>query len=105
MSHHGADDVALAHLSRADPVLARLICCQPGLNPRAWLDDLPAMDAFGALIFQVAGQQLSVRATRRIIDRLQGEILPGDLALRRAIEHAHRLGHLPRSTPAVNVGT
>ncbi len=28
------------------------------------------MDAFGALIFQVIGQQLSVRATRRILDRL-----------------------------------
>lgn len=28
------------------------------------------MDAFGALVFQVIGQQLSVRATRRILDRL-----------------------------------
>lgn len=30
------------------------------------------MDAFGALVFQVAGQQLSVPATRRILDRLRG---------------------------------
>jgi DNA-3-methyladenine glycosylase II len=28
------------------------------------------MDAFGALVFQVIGQQLSVRATRRILERL-----------------------------------
>lgn len=30
------------------------------------------MDAFGALVFQVIGQQLSVRATRRILERLLG---------------------------------
>lgn len=29
------------------------------------------MDAFGALVFQVIGQQLSVAATRRILERLQ----------------------------------
>ncbi len=29
------------------------------------------MDLFGALVFQVIGQQLSVRATRRILERLQ----------------------------------
>jgi len=29
------------------------------------------MDLYGALLFQVAGQQLSVAATRRILDRIQ----------------------------------
>ncbi|HYA68143.1 MAG TPA: hypothetical protein VED63_05360 [Acidimicrobiales bacterium] len=29
------------------------------------------MDLFGALVFQVVGQQLSIRATRRIIERIQ----------------------------------
>jgi DNA-3-methyladenine glycosylase II len=64
-------DRALADLSKADPVLARLIDAHPDLDPRAWLEDLPPMDAFGVLVFQVIGQQLSVRATRRILDRLQ----------------------------------
>lgn len=63
-------DRALAELSKADPVLARLIAAHPGFDPRAWLDGLPSMDLFGALVFQVIGQQLSVRATRRILDRL-----------------------------------
>ena len=63
-------DDALGDLSRADPVLARLIEAHPGFDPRAWLNDLPPMDTFGVLVFQVVGQQLSVRATRRILDRL-----------------------------------
>ena len=43
------------------------------------MDELPPLDAFRALIFQVAGQQLSVRATRTILSRLEshfGERLP-----------------------------
>jgi DNA-3-methyladenine glycosylase II len=32
---------------------------------------LPAMDLYGALLFQIAGQQLSVAATRRILGRIQ----------------------------------
>ncbi len=64
------DDAARAHLRRADPVLARVIAAHPDFDPRAWLTDLPPMDAFGALVFQVAGQQLSVVATRRILERL-----------------------------------
>ncbi len=61
---------ALAHLQRADPVLAAVIDRHPDFDPRAWLRDLPAMDAFGALVFQVVGQQLSVASTRRILERL-----------------------------------
>ena len=63
-------DRARADLRKADPILARLIDAHPSFNPRAWLADLPSMDAFGALVFQVIGQQLSVQATRRILERL-----------------------------------
>ena len=35
------------------------------------MDELPPLDAFATLIFQVAGQQLSVASTRAIISHLQ----------------------------------
>jgi DNA-3-methyladenine glycosylase II len=38
---------------------------------RAWMDELPPFDAFGTLVFQVAGQQLSVASTRVIIKHLE----------------------------------
>jgi DNA-3-methyladenine glycosylase II len=63
---------ARSHLRDADPVLARLIDDRPDFDPRAWLSQLPPMDLFGALLFQVAGQQLSVAATRRILARIEG---------------------------------
>lgn len=63
-------DGARAYLRRADPVLRRLIDAEPDFDPRAWLTDLPAMDLFGALVFQVIGQQLSLSATRAILTRL-----------------------------------
>jgi DNA-3-methyladenine glycosylase II len=62
---------ARADLRAADPVLRRLIDAHPDFDPAAWLETLPRMDAFGALIFQIIGQQLSVLATRRILGRLQ----------------------------------
>ena len=65
-----ADPRARAFLRKADPVLGRIIDAHPGFRPRAWLE-LPPLDAFGTLIFQVAGQQLSVRATRWIVSRLE----------------------------------
>jgi DNA-3-methyladenine glycosylase II len=52
-------------------VLARLIDAAPDFDPRAWLSWLPPMDLYGALLFQVTGQQLSVVVTRRILDRIQ----------------------------------
>jgi DNA-3-methyladenine glycosylase II len=58
-------------LRQADPVLARLIDARPDFRPRAWMDELPPLDAFGTLIFEVAGQQLSVSSTRAIISHLQ----------------------------------
>jgi DNA-3-methyladenine glycosylase II len=67
----GADPEAREFLRKADPVLARLIEERPDFRPRAWMDELPPLDAFGTLIFQVAGQQLSVASTRAIISHLQ----------------------------------
>jgi DNA-3-methyladenine glycosylase II len=62
---------ARSYLRGADPVLARLIDQRPDFDPRAWLAQLPPMDLYGALLFQVAGQQLSVAATRRILARIE----------------------------------
>jgi DNA-3-methyladenine glycosylase II len=58
-------------LRDADPVLARLIDERPTFDPRAWIAQLAPMDLYGALLFQVAGQQLSVAATRRTLDRIE----------------------------------
>jgi DNA-3-methyladenine glycosylase II len=66
-----ADPRAREFLRNADPVLARVIDAHPDFHPRAWIDELPGLDAFGTLIFQVTGQQLSVRATRAILARLE----------------------------------
>jgi len=87
---------ALAQLREADPVLARVIDAHPGFDPRAWLTDLPRMDAFGALIFQVAGQQLSVQATRATLGRLRelfgGELPSPEALLAAAPEDLQRAG-------------
>jgi DNA-3-methyladenine glycosylase II len=77
-----ADPAAREFLRNADPVLARVIDAHPDFRPGAWIDELPALDAFRTLIFQVAGQQLSVRSTRAILSRLE----------------AHFGGHLPSPT-------
>jgi len=62
---------ARAHLRAADPVLARIIDERPDFDPWAWMAELPAMDLYGALLFQIVGQQLSVAATRRTLARIQ----------------------------------
>lgn len=61
---------AAARLRESDPTLAKVIAARPDFDPRAWLADLPPLDAFAALLFQVIGQQLSVSATRRILDHI-----------------------------------
>jgi DNA-3-methyladenine glycosylase II len=74
-----ADPKAREHLRKADPVLARLIDERPDFRPRAWTEELPPFDAFGTLVFQVAGQQLSVASTRAIIRNLEdrfGGLMP-----------------------------
>jgi 3-methyladenine DNA glycosylase/8-oxoguanine DNA glycosylase len=96
-----ADPEAQGFLRKADPVLARLIDARPDFRPRAWLDELPPLDAFGTLIFQVAGQQLSV-ATRSIVSRLQerfgghlpspAELLAADPEVLRASGLSYRKG-------------
>ncbi|HEX8929601.1 MAG TPA: DNA-3-methyladenine glycosylase 2 family protein [Actinomycetota bacterium] len=64
------DEAALAALRKADPVIAAMIDANPGFEPDTWLAQLPKMDAFGVLVFQVIGQQLSVAVTRVILGRL-----------------------------------
>jgi DNA-3-methyladenine glycosylase II len=79
-----ADPDARDFLRKADPVLGRLIDAHPDFHPRAWLDELRPLDAFGMLVFQVIGQQLSVRATRTILGRLEagfGRRLPSPAEL------------------------
>jgi DNA-3-methyladenine glycosylase II len=75
---NGRDTAALATLRKADPVIAALIDANPDYDPDAWLEQLPTMDAFGVLIFQVIGQQLSVAVTRtllgRLMDRFGGQL-------------------------------
>src|SRR5258706_12617956 len=66
-----ADRKAREFLRKADPVLAGVIDAHPAFRPRAWMDELPPLDAFGTLIFQVAGQQLSVATTRAIVSRIE----------------------------------
>ena len=76
--------VARTYLHSADPVLARLIDERPDFDPRAWISQLPPMDLYGALLFQVTGQQLSVPATRRTVARIQalfGGHLPSPVEL------------------------
>jgi DNA-3-methyladenine glycosylase II len=62
---------ARSSLHDADPVLARLIDQRPDFDPQAWMAQLPPMDLYGALLFQVTGQQLSVPATRRTLARIE----------------------------------
>jgi DNA-3-methyladenine glycosylase II len=52
-------------------VIARLIDARPDFDPYAWIAQLPPMDLYGALLFQIVGQQLSVAATRRTLERIQ----------------------------------
>jgi DNA-3-methyladenine glycosylase II len=70
-SEAAADPAAREFLRRADPVLRDFIDAHPDFHPRAWLNELPPLDAFGTLVFQVVGQQLSVSATRAIVSHLQ----------------------------------
>ena len=44
-----ADSTAREYLRNADPVLARVIDAHPDFRPRAWIDDLTGLDAFGTL--------------------------------------------------------
>ncbi len=97
-----ADRKAREFLRKADPVLAGVIDAHPAFRPRAWLDELPPFNAFGTLIFQVVGQQLSVAATRTIVSRIEerfggrlpspAELLAADPQLLRAAGLSARKG-------------
>jgi len=92
-----ANPIAREFIRNADPILARVIDAHPGFRPRAWIGELPALDAFGTLTFQVAGQQLSVRATRTILSRLGqhfGGHLPSPAELLAADPHVLRASGL-----------
>jgi DNA-3-methyladenine glycosylase II len=102
-----ADPQAREYLRSADLVLARLIDAHPDFRPRAWLDELPPLDAFGTLVFQVAGQQLSVSSTRAIIRHLEerfggrmpspGELLAADPQVLRDSGFSARKGETLRA--------
>jgi DNA-3-methyladenine glycosylase II len=66
---------ARSYLRNADPVLARLVDDRPDFDPWAWRDNTfglpPSVDLFGALLFQITGQQLSVPATSRTLARVE----------------------------------
>jgi DNA-3-methyladenine glycosylase II len=88
-----ADPAAREFLRQADPVIGLLIDARPDFRPRAWLDELPPLDAFGTLVFQVAGQQLSVASTRAIISHLRerfGGHMPSPAELLAADPHLLR---------------
>ena len=88
-----ADPEAREFLRKADPALARVIDAHPDFHPRAWINELPPFDAFGTLVFQVIGQQLSVSATRTILARLQerfGGHMPSPAELLAADPHELR---------------
>jgi len=92
-----ADRKAREFLRKADPVLAGVIDAHRGFRPREWLDELPPLDAFATLIFQVAGQQLSVAATRTIVSRIEerfGGRLPSPAELLAADPHVLRAAGL-----------
>ena len=102
-----ADRKARDFLRKADPVLGRVIDARPDFRPRAWMDQLPPLDAFGTLVFQVAGQQLSVSSTRAIISHLQeqfgghlpspAELLAADPQVLRASGFSARKGETLRA--------
>jgi DNA-3-methyladenine glycosylase II len=97
-----ADPEATRLLRKADPVMARLIDARPDFRPWVWKDELPPLDAFGALVFQIIGQQLSVSATRTILSRLgqrfggrlpsPAELLAADPQVLRSIGMSARKG-------------
>jgi hypothetical protein len=50
-----------SQLHDADPVLARVIDARPDFDPRAWIAQLPPMDLYGALLFQIVGRSCPSR--------------------------------------------
>ena len=61
-----ADPTAREFLRRADPILRELIDARPDFHPRAWLDELPPLDAFGRLIFAPLAKPVLVAAEKTL---------------------------------------
>jgi len=80
-----SDGSARALLSRADPVLARLIARQGPVDLWAWRRDWPA-EPFGLLLRIIVGQQISTEAANAIFERvrrlLAPDLSPGAVARR-----------------------
>ncbi len=89
-----ADPTAREFLRNADPVLAPVIDAHPDFRPRAWIDELPGLEAFGTLIFH--GFLIFA------LDR-PDVLLSGDLALRHAVQRLYRLEHLPTEEEMVEI--
>ena len=71
-SHATWLEQARSHLRACDPVLARLIDERPDFDPRAWIAQLlPPLDLYGALMWQIIGQQLPVASARSIAARIE----------------------------------
>lgn len=64
-------DMARAELRGKDPVLARLIDAKPDLDYHGWQATLPVHSLLEALLYQIAGQQISVLAAKAIYARLR----------------------------------
>jgi DNA-3-methyladenine glycosylase II len=68
---HESIDHVRSYLRRADPILGKLIDSSAKFDPQEWPSQVPVMDLFRVLMFQIAGQQLSVAATRRTLGRME----------------------------------
>jgi hypothetical protein len=57
-----ADPQAREFLRKADAVLTRAIDAHPDFRPRAWIDELPGLDAFGTLISYLFASEFDERS-------------------------------------------
>jgi len=58
-SHAACLQQARSYLRTADPLLAPLIDDRPAFDLRAWLAQLPPLDVYGALLFQLTSRLFS----------------------------------------------
>ena len=110
VGHEGAEDCYFSQrlaLAAADEVLAGLIRRNPAFDPRAALTSLPPMSPFGVLLFQIIGQQISVAATKAILERVRsafGGRLPSPARLERTPEEVLSAAGVSRRKAATMVG-
>src|SRR5689334_5025635 len=90
-------------LAAADRRLGALVARRPDYDPHAALTELPAMEPFGVLLFQIIGQQISVAATRAILARFiaaAGGRLPAPAELLRLAPEAFTAAGVSRRKAA-----